>query len=448
MRRFRPAICTLMLTWLVGCSQSYWADKAITVSNCHFALAQVTDPVLVAKVASESHTPSVRRAAVERMDDQPFLAERAFEDKDRNVREAAVKQLTDEHLLLEVALRAPDADTRLVAVQRLTGTQSLVKVVREARSNAVLRAAVQCISDQAALEKLLTCKDERLACSYIARREAAMKITDPNLLVLLARHDGDAVVRQTAVKAVTDQTVLSTIACGDNDVTVASLAIRRLSDPALLDEVYRSAKHPVNRRFADARLAAMAPWPDNSKGGTLTALVNKLNRMVLDKRIVSRTGPLSVTLFWGDSSKEYTTTPFREQHYRHATIDHVVYGESIRIVIAKQDASNLVDQRFRTEFPGQTTKRTEMSCARVYLPVIMELLLAKAELTQEELGLLAMDTHALGETRLASISLLAEPGLLSRIAENADDNILRATARNRLAETRKAISESQPNDAP
>jgi tetratricopeptide (TPR) repeat protein len=138
--------------------------------------------------------PSVRKAAVERLDDKAVLADIAMHDEHPGVRQAAVHRLDDEAVLAEIAVHDEHPGVRQAAVQRLDDEAVLADVAMHDEHPGVRETAVERLEDPAALAEVAMQNDDP------AVREAAVeRLADAVVLADIAVHDADPGVRQAAI---------------------------------------------------------------------------------------------------------------------------------------------------------------------------------------------------------------------------------------------------------
>ena len=116
--------------------------------------------------------------------------------------------------------------------------QSLAEVAKHDKDEAVRKAAIEAIPDQAVLAEIA--KNDRSYGNFTA---AIGRLTDQSLLAEIAR-TGNEYVRQLAVGKLTDQAVLAEIAKKDGGELVRQSAVFRLTDPTLLAGIARTDPSP------------------------------------------------------------------------------------------------------------------------------------------------------------------------------------------------------------
>lgn len=187
-----------------------------------YCRSHVTDPLqdqaLLARIANDDVSPSVREVAVRLMVDQTELARIAAEDRDETVRRAAAECLTD---------RGPLA----IFDDQGRGVTELARIAAEDRDETVRGAAAECSTDRG---PLATVDDQGPGVE--ARCRATNSIDDQAQLAKIAADDEHWQVRSVATKRLTDREELARVAVDDKDERVQQMARGRLADFARKDE--------------------------------------------------------------------------------------------------------------------------------------------------------------------------------------------------------------------
>jgi hypothetical protein len=176
----------------------------------------------------------VRLFAVASLTDQVLLAKIAVEDKEASIRLQALSQVKvpEQRLLAKIAVEDVDAGLRMNAANRLTDQQLRASIAVEDKDAGVRANAAAGLSDQVLLAKIAAeDKDPR------PRRVATGRQADQTLLARIAVQDNDGNVRMAAVGKLTDQSQLTTVAVEDGDPGVRAAARRRVTDPSLLAKI-------------------------------------------------------------------------------------------------------------------------------------------------------------------------------------------------------------------
>jgi len=246
---------------------SLLTDLAMTSKDpsvCKAAVAKLSEPVLLAKIARAAYLWDSRLLAVEKLNDPEVLAEVARNDEYHTVREAAVAKLLDPMVLTEIIQVEKDqavrrrALTMLIArVPTITDPVLLAFIAQAVDEPEIHRVAVENpnLVDQVILADLArTAKDwyvrslvveklnDQAVLTAVARSDpsvyvrcnAVVKILDPMVLDSIAKEDVNARVRRAAVEKLTDQTALVQIAENDKDQSVREAAVNKISDPLVL----------------------------------------------------------------------------------------------------------------------------------------------------------------------------------------------------------------------
>lgn len=113
-----------------------------------------TDPLRLAKIASEDEDAAAREVAVGKLTDQAVLARVALEDKDVKVRSAAVEKITDRSMLMKFAEFDQDKEVRSMALLRIEDQGFLEKIMAKEPDADVRLIAVRNLSSQDILGRL------------------------------------------------------------------------------------------------------------------------------------------------------------------------------------------------------------------------------------------------------------------------------------------------------
>jgi hypothetical protein len=143
---------------------------------------------------SSSEIPELRSAVVANLTDQVLLAKIAVADDDWSIVQAAAGKVTDQAALFtKIAIVGKTTDVRRRAAWKLTDQTALSRVAIEAADPQVREDAVEKLTDQTALARIAV-KDKRSS----VREAAIKKLTDRAVLARIAVEDKDPFVRTGA----------------------------------------------------------------------------------------------------------------------------------------------------------------------------------------------------------------------------------------------------------
>jgi hypothetical protein len=125
------------------------------------------------KKGRASSNPSVRLAAVEKLDDPEALVEVACTDDSPRVRLTAVSRLSDDLHLEQVARNAESLDARLVAVERVFSQGVLADLLKERENLELIGVCFSRITDRRIIESIAENSEysptvRRMAVEYFA----------------------------------------------------------------------------------------------------------------------------------------------------------------------------------------------------------------------------------------------------------------------------------------
>lgn len=221
------------------------------------AVNRLTDPIVLAEIAKNANDSFEREAAVCRITDKTLLAQIAKNDKSGIVRTAAVENpmLTDQAVLADVAKNEMKSGMNFYTVQKLSNQAALANVAKNDESSEVRMAAVKKLTDQAILIEIAE-NDEEWKVRMVAVENP--NFTNQAILAQIAKNDRHFQVRSYAVRNpnFSDQSILTQIAMAENegDVGLTSIAVRKLTDEAALAEIVKNAKSDYVRENAEIRL--------------------------------------------------------------------------------------------------------------------------------------------------------------------------------------------------
>lgn len=136
-----------------GCAPSLdssnWRQRVKAVNN-------LTDPLMLAKIALESEHASMRTAAIkhEKLTDQKVFAQIALYDDSIYFRKEALKRIIDQSVLAKIALEDQKSYIREEATRKLTDQQALERIALEDQKPSIRKEATQKIINQEVLRKI------------------------------------------------------------------------------------------------------------------------------------------------------------------------------------------------------------------------------------------------------------------------------------------------------
>ncbi|MGB8952048.1 MAG: carboxypeptidase regulatory-like domain-containing protein [Candidatus Aminicenantales bacterium] len=223
-------------------------------------LAKIAKTYKVAK--THEGDLKIRIAAIEQLTDQAVLTEiatnkvtdgRALISQEDEVRLAAIRNsfLSDEKVLFDIAWNDNSYDVHRAAAERITDPDMLVFMARNHEDSYVSTTAITKITDQTVLADLA--KNHK---NFFVYRAAAGKITDPNVLADIAKNAKEFIIREEAVDnpILTDQSVLIDIARNDEVDRVCLHAALKITDPAVFIDFAKNHKHSMVRQMAVLRV--------------------------------------------------------------------------------------------------------------------------------------------------------------------------------------------------
>ncbi len=202
------------------------------------AVAELTDPATLARVAREDEDDRVREAAIARIDDTETLTRIALTGAISPVHLAALAKLTDQGILARIATAAMDIRVREAAVRQMTDQSFLTAVIASSNPRPIRLAAIEALTDQAQLAKLAESDPDASV-----RASAAARLTNGQKLAAIAANDADASVRLAAAGAAPDDSLLVKLATEDHDQATREAAVAELDRP---DTLYRIVVHKMD----------------------------------------------------------------------------------------------------------------------------------------------------------------------------------------------------------
>jgi hypothetical protein len=191
---------------------------------------------------------AVRAAAVDALpdEDQELLRSIASEDPDPQVRRAALARLTDPGTLARLAREDTDDGVRAEA------REMAVAMARDATDEAEGQGAVEGLSDSRELAIVArTAELVRVALLALSR------LSEPRVIAVVARQAGHAAVRAAALARLDARDDLLAVAVKTEHKDVAIAALERLRDQDALELVAQRARNKMAARRARAALRAM-----------------------------------------------------------------------------------------------------------------------------------------------------------------------------------------------
>jgi HEAT repeat protein len=257
------------------------------------AVAGVTDPAVLAKVAQTDSADDVRAAAAARITDQAVLAKIAETDTAGLVTNAALQQLHDQGLLGETACaKRVNPQTGVAAVERITDPAVLLQVATADCDESIWKAAIKKITDQAALAKIALDQN-----SEPVRRAAIERLTDPRLLTDVAVASRDSSLQQAAADRVADPAQLVRLAIEHTDPDIVRNVIVKLTEPAMLAKVATEAR------------VFVFPEMDATAAGNIAGVRDELLQKLTDQTLLATVAMETPDSELAEASKEKLTDP-------------------------------------------------------------------------------------------------------------------------------------------
>ena len=321
------------------------------------AVKELSDQVLLAKVALNDKDSSVRGTAVEKLNDQALLVGIALKDDSGSVRMSAVRNLTDQTLLARIAETDRDANVRLNGVLKLTDQTLLAKIAIKDPKNVVRYAAIEKLTDQALLaEVALELRESILYMEVIRRltdqtllakvaiegffKDPIFKLTDQSLLVKVALQARRQSVRDASIKELKDETLLTGIALNGKAPDIRLSAVKRLLDIASPENNIDVA--PGILQF----VAALLSVPKNHRPRLTDIIFPAIDRVCQSDVINENLGKITdMQMKWTSLSKKYGVHPLDD------IISSEVKGEEVRCSIKFEKLSSIVEKTWSTIWP-------------------------------------------------------------------------------------------------
>ncbi|NQU06460.1 MAG: hypothetical protein HQ568_10235 [Calditrichaeota bacterium] len=239
----------LLETIALGCK--HWGVRA-------YAIRKLTNQDLLTRIALEDlsfegqndyNIFRVKKAAIGELSAQTILSKIALEDKDSELRVTAVERLTDQIVLAKVAVQDKESNVRKAAIGKLTDQFVLAKVAVEDKDSSIRKAASEKLTDQSLLVKVV--ENDKILNVRVA---AIGRITNQAVLRKWAEHSTKNEIRQAAVAQLTDQALLAQIAMKDKDSDVRFAAIGQMTDQSILCQWAEQKKQAAIRQAVVLRI--------------------------------------------------------------------------------------------------------------------------------------------------------------------------------------------------
>lgn len=367
-----------LLIVLVGCGPSVETVE------------RTTDQAKLANIAVNTVNCTICGAAIEKLTDQALLAKFATKGFSKcSVREVAVKNLTDQTLLLKIAIEDEETSVGLAAVDKLSNQAMLAKVVEAIANEIVLQknlvlqkkivhdAAFAKLTDQTLLAKIAA---EDNYYSYIHKADV-MRITDHELLAKIAIRAWDREARQHAVSLMTDRDLL------------AKLAIRGTILPS--------------------------PSGDQTEYDHIGEIA-RIRLFLTDPLIKGLLGRTSVNITWEMTYQEYGD---RERYHGSVT------GESISFCVRGEKLQGSAISKWLTQFPEGVSGLDYEIPAHVDIAELISKLLRN--FSQNDILKLAMESKDI-DIRRAAVDNLTDQNILATIAIKDENTDVRNVASTKL----------------
>ena len=196
------------------------------------AIEKITDIEVLATIAAEYESNrsawSISRYAIERLEEQSLLEK--------------ISDLTDEVLLTKIAIAVDSPNVYKTAIGKINNQVLLAEIFHKARGTSTQEAAFDRITDQSLLNKIAL--DSKYYTSIRAR--SIRKLTDPDQATLAKivkdlrgeKGFGSYEIAHAAVERISDQSILTNIALdSEYSHSIRSDAIRKLNDQATLAKI-------------------------------------------------------------------------------------------------------------------------------------------------------------------------------------------------------------------
>jgi hypothetical protein len=300
----------------------------------------------------------------------------------------------------------------------------LAKVAIEAKDYYTGRDAVRMLTDQALLAKVAI---EGIQTG--TRQEAVAKVTDQAVLANLAIEDKDSYVRKAAVLKLTDQALLAKLAMVDDDEGVKYEAIKGITEQALRAKVREDAGDRIKRAQAVAALDESDPILKRLAGDLRSVnreartSIARIKLAIQEPRIKSKFPRLQCVVDVSEISQDYG------DHFSSAKFK--MGGEHV-VITLRQDGETFGRTSWSTNFPGSASFLRFQHGAQVSGEDLLEKLFQLNAFMPEDLAELVHSN--IPEVRIAAVAHFSDPALLTKLATEDKDSIVRKAAKRRIAE--------------
>jgi hypothetical protein len=400
---------------LAGCKPRL--DSANSVERRQ-AVADVTDPAVLAKVAQTDSADDVRAAAAAKITDQAVLAKIADTDTAELVTNAALQQLHDQTLLGKIACaKRVNPQTGVAAVDRITDPAVLLHVATADCDESIWKAAIKKITDQPALAKIALEQN-----SEPVRLAAIERLTDPRLLADVALASRDSDIQQAAAERVADPVQLVRLAVETGDPDIVRTVIGKLTEPAMLAKVATEAR------------VFLFPESNAAAGGNITGVRNDLLEKLTDQASLATVAMETPNSELAEAVKEKLTDPaalVRVEAFaqRLKEIGGLTDQAGLAAVVAQEKNRNL-----RAAALQRLTRREVVAQVATSDPDAFMRAAAVARLSDESIVVKVADGDSDPSVRLAAIARVSDPAALARAATQDREPSVRLAAVGRLGD--------------
>lgn len=168
-------------------------------------------------------------------------------------RESAIHELSDQVLLLRIALQDPDVSVRRAAADKLDAASALeflksfsMETLDDINLSSLALSKIQ--DPSLVFQAALDCKEVGM------RKMSTDKLTDQSLLSRLALESTDAAVQSKAVNKLTDQKAIETVATGSKVAAVRAAALWKLTNSSVVESIEKNDADENVRNAAKAAL--------------------------------------------------------------------------------------------------------------------------------------------------------------------------------------------------
>jgi len=215
---------------------------------CKYAIERITDPEKLSKVANIATLKEARIASVMAITDQELLKNIAFTNYYNVVRVVATERITDQDMLMEMAISTIQKyEPALTAVERIVDRDRLIQIALKCHFIGVMDAAFFKIDDKELLdEEFLKTIVSRGINSNASRKIVTIIKNQDYIFDVLKNPISDKDTKLAALDAITDQEKLFYIVNHVNglfklrfseEVDIAIRAANRISDSNLIEDI-------------------------------------------------------------------------------------------------------------------------------------------------------------------------------------------------------------------